>query len=280
MTAKMRRQILVNGIERHSGVTEHTADCCAWVEWAQSQIAEIDAQNSVFAAPAPTATAPAAVPAAPVRTYHPRPGRPATPGQMEYLRGLLKSRDVSHFWRTEAERLLISPNPGFDETSRALDQMKGMTVLPSDVRPVTPKMDHLLRRLLRTRVWDQEVDVDTLSFEVGHALIDSLLAAPVKPRATGFPPEGMYFFEGQYYRIQLAVHGTGRPMCKVLDPETGHFERTKGMSGKLTTEHRVSREQAKQFGALYGRCMCCGAVLTDSRSIEDGTGPICGKRYF
>lgn len=37
--------------------------------------------------------------------------------------------------------------------------------------------------------------------------------------------------------------------------------------------------EAKVQGVRTGRCMCCGAELTDEVSIALGIGPVCGKRW-
>jgi hypothetical protein len=47
---------------------------------------------------------------------------------------------------------------------------------------------------------------------------------------------------------------------------------------KLTSADRMTLEDAKEFGALYGTCCVCGRLLTNEVSIEAGIGPVCGKR--
>ena len=43
---------------------------------------------------------------------------------------------------------------------------------------------------------------------------------------------------------------------------------------------RLTMEEAKQFGALYGTCCICGRMLTNELSIHLGIGPVCGSREF
>jgi len=50
--------------------------------------------------------------------------------------------------------------------------------------------------------------------------------------------------------------------------------------GTLTAEMRMTLEEARQFGAVYGVCCCCSRTLTDELSIYLGIGPVCGKREF
>ena len=47
----------------------------------------------------------------------------------------------------------------------------------------------------------------------------------------------------------------------------------------LRPEHKMSLEQASKFGLAFGVCCVCGALLTDPKSVADGIGPICAKRF-
>lgn len=109
---------------------------------------------------------------------------------------------------------------------------------------------------------------------------------PTKTRAT----EGMYRKSGTIYKVQIAVHGSKLPYAKRLvelvghkDPRTGknkwRFEYAPGFVFELRPEHRLSIEQAKEFGALYGTCCVCGRTLTKESSIEAGIGPICAEKF-
>jgi Family of unknown function (DUF6011) len=113
---------------------------------------------------------------------------------------------------------------------------------------------------------------------------------------------GMYRMDETIYKVQVAVHGSRHPYAKRLfrtdycgvcgEHENFHddgphefkvkwaFEYARGMVQKLRPEHKMSLEEAKEFGALYGTCCCCGATLTREESIENGIGPICGGKYF
>jgi len=111
-------------------------------------------------------------------------------------------------------------------------------------------------------------------------------AVPTKKRAD----EGMYRKAGSIYKVQKAVHGSGRNYAKRLvqvlanDPKTGkpkfRFEYAPGFIFELRSEHKLSLEQAKEFGALYNTCVVCGRTLTNEISVELGIGPICRDKYF
>jgi hypothetical protein len=106
---------------------------------------------------------------------------------------------------------------------------------------------------------------------------------------------GMYRLDETIYKVQVAVHGSGHPYAKrlVVDSELVHsgddgdvyahhvrFEYERGAIRELRPEHRMTLDEAKEFGALYGTCCVCGRTLTDEQSIENGIGPICAGKYF
>lgn len=101
--------------------------------------------------------------------------------------------------------------------------------------------------------------------------------------------DGMYRMDGAIFKVQVAVHGSGGLYAKRLvmgDPDwdvadgkaTAKFEYAPGAVTRLRPEHRMSLEEAKEFGKLYGVCCVCGRTLTDEQSIADGIGPVCGSR--
>lgn len=110
-------------------------------------------------------------------------------------------------------------------------------------------------------------------------------------------PDGIYFKDGVVYKVIKAVHGSGHSYAKRLVPPTertdgardpvmglqghsrGRFEFAKGMVRELTADDKMTLEQARSYGALYGICSNCGATLTDEGSIERGMGPVCAGHF-
>ena len=121
------------------------------------------------------------------------------------------------------------------------------------------------------------------------ATIDALKIAarnaahPIRP-AVAELEDGMYRLpNGDILKVQHAVHGSGRQYAKRLVPPAefggkAEFEYAPGAMRTLTADHRMTLEDAKAFGALYGTCCVCGRTLTDEKSISAGIGPVCGKR--
>jgi hypothetical protein len=90
--------------------------------------------------------------------------------------------------------------------------------------------------------------------------------------------EGMYVKDGEIYKVQKAVHGSGHLYAKRLDKDSQKFEYATGMVRQLTQAHKMSLAEAKAYGALYGVCCVCARTLTNEESIEAGIGPICVGR--
>lgn len=109
--------------------------------------------------------------------------------------------------------------------------------------------------------------------------------------------DGMYRNpdSGEIFKVQVAVHGSGNLYAKklvvesdavrdadgkIVEPGIVRFEFAKGAVAKLRPEWKMTLDEAKAFGALYGTCCVCGRTLTDEGSITAGIGPICaGKEW-
>lgn len=123
-------------------------------------------------------------------------------------------------------------------------------------------------------------------------VIEALLKAPYLPGAlapTDAAPapaaeteslEGMHRVDGAIYKVQRAVHGSGRLYAKVLVQEgyDWSFEYAAGALRRLSAATRLTLEEAKEWGALYGSCCVCSKTLTNEESIAAGIGPVCAGR--
>lgn len=92
--------------------------------------------------------------------------------------------------------------------------------------------------------------------------------------------DGIYYFNDEVVKVQRAVHGSGQLYAKrlVVADGSGVWEYAPGLVRQLRPEHKMTREQAAEFGHLYGVCCVCGATLTNENSIEAGIGPVCSSR--
>lgn len=94
--------------------------------------------------------------------------------------------------------------------------------------------------------------------------------------------DGMYVLDGTIYKVQHAVHGSGNQYAKRLvagaPGERATFVYAPGVVRKLRPEHRMTLDQAREWGALYGTCVRCGRVLTREDSIERMMGSTCYEK--
>jgi hypothetical protein len=106
--------------------------------------------------------------------------------------------------------------------------------------------------------------------------------------------DGMYMTpDGRIYKVQIAHHGSGHLYAKklvvesdavrnedgtIVHPARISFQYERGAINRLSADWRMSLEEAKEFGALYGRCVRCGKILTREESIERAMGPVCVRK--
>lgn len=171
---------------------------------------------------------------------------------------------------------------------------------PAPAAPVkgdaTEKQLAFLRKLMDERSLSYEEEtLAKLSKRDASSLIDTLIKTP-KSKAPAAPrtpsaeiTEGMYRNPetGEIFKVQRAVHGSGHLYAKRLwvekDEETGEtyaeFVMARGVIFKLRPEWKMTFEDAKAFGALYGVCCSCSLDLTNEDSIFNGYGRKCASNH-
>lgn len=174
------------------------------------------------------------------------------------------------------------------------------------LRPATEKQIAFIKRLVAERVVVPGTDLaghldlarhlaveKVFTTHGASKLIDALLAAPKKSdvdtqKADETEPEdGIYILDDastpDIFKVYKMVHGSGRQGLKRLivdrQDRKGHFEYEGLALYKLPKQARkMTLEEAKAFGAIYGFCVRCGRTLTDETSIANGIGPICAEQ--
>ena len=138
---------------------------------------------------------------------------------------------------------------------------------------------------------DRVLNCRPVTRQSASRLIDALIergkALPREPKVE--IAEGMWIAEhtdadgearARIFKVQVAVHGSGRLYAKELNPLNGKFEYAPGGVKFLSTEgQQMTLDEAREYGTLYGRCIVCGRTLTDEGSIAAGIGPICAARF-
>jgi hypothetical protein len=160
--------------------------------------------------------------------------------------------------------------------------------------PTQPMKDYI-EKLLKMKQWDQAEVLKIapsrdMTYKQAGELIDYLKLCPWKPKAGAgagnksnpVTEAGMYKQGDRIFKVQKAVHGSGNLYAKELVqlvPGEFIFEYAKGMINRLSPADKMTLDEAKAFGALYGTCCVCGRTLTDENSIEAGIGPVCAAKF-
>lgn len=173
--------------------------------------------------------------------------------------------------------------------SQPRPQVPASPISPATERPASDKQKAFILRLCQERNCSSN---GYSSSREASAEITRLLAMP-KPTPASHPEtkaqavavtEGMYRVDETIYKVQRALaQGSGHTYAKRLVLGEGYgakatFVYAPGALKILRPEHKLSLEEAKAWGILYGSCCRCGRTLTDESSIEAGIGPTCSKK--
>lgn len=90
--------------------------------------------------------------------------------------------------------------------------------------------------------------------------------------------EGFYLNQLGTFKVQKALKSDNL-YAKMFNPESKKWEYYPGAIGKLRPETKMTVDQAKGFGHLYGACMVCMRRLTAEESISAGIGPVCASNF-
>jgi hypothetical protein len=147
-------------------------------------------------------------------------------------------------------------------------------------RQITAEAEAVLK--ISRRLWKMK----QFGKDAASTVIDALLACPKIEQgksASEPPPEGMHKVEGVIYKVQRAVHGSGNLYAKRLivdiTDHTASFEYAPGAIKQLSEATKMTLDEAKKFGVLYGTCCVCGRTLTNEDSIAAGIGPVCARQF-
>lgn len=277
----LEMKLLTEALNAHSRKPkgEHTPECCAEArELAKGVV------GGKFAEEEKPAAAPKAK-----KVYE------ASPRQVKFVSDLTVSRDLSRYIADRAQKFLDGETKPWAEARWLIDTMLTLPKLDradtfrvaDSEQLASPNQNSWCRSLVETKVGGElfeEINMDTLTKAQARKIIDTLKDAPkVAAEALAskhFPAgQGIYQLDGEYYMVQVAIHGSGRLMCKKFRESDGYFVRVGGMGGKLTEENKLTTEEAYAylggFAQLYGHCMACGRGLTDSESKKYRMGPVC-----
>jgi len=112
---------------------------------------------------------------------------------------------------------------------------------------------------------------------------------PFVPGPVKMPPapvevtEGFWIVEDEggkapeFFKIQMSGRSE-RLYGKKLEGESFEYFANAPRYVSANWGRKLTAEDAKWFGKLYGRCMICGRTLENEESIANGIGPVCADK--
>lgn len=222
-----------------------------------------------------------------VRTRYAKPGqslghgkrvRKVSEKQVRFMRHLFATRDTSKLTRLPGSEDIENMSlRGARDLIECLLECPELPGTPTE--PMATEKQVAFAASLATRKGRDVGDLSAYTRREISALIEELKATPDEVPEL---EQGMYRRDDVIYKVQRAVHGSGNLYAKqlVMDDEGAHFEYAPGMVHKLTADDKLTLDEAKEFGALYGVCCACSKTLTDEESISKGIGPVCERKHF
>lgn len=126
----------------------------------------------------------------------------------------------------------------------------------------------------------QWLDTHKLSKATASAKITEYKAMPTVNHAAQLD-EGMYKVGEDIFKVYFTRGDEQRaPQLVTKQLIEGRFEYTgKKPLSFITAEHRMTLDEAKEYGKVTGTCCQCGRLLTNEESIAAGIGPICATKF-
>lgn len=212
----------------------------------------------------------------------------SSPKQLKWLRDLLNSKDYGSFpadWRgwcdtiREQANLWVAAGHDAGTLNTALEIQGRIPVSHNDFQRILPKLQEAppakvaIPGLPGVMVDKPPAEIEDGVYKVGQTIFK------VKRSKTG-----------KQWAHKLVLEEPDCGGCANGEPCGGPgagcpwtakfiYAGTVARNG-ITPEHKLTYELAKEFGALYGVCCCCGRLLTNELSIYLGIGPVCGDREF
>lgn len=184
-----------------------------------------------------------------------------------------------------------------DETAPTREQARAMLdALVPAAKPATDRQVAYVRTLasevpaefasLTQELGVNVDDLDDMNAQQASDLIDALTQARKERRViqqaeadvTGLAV-GVYMRNGTPIRVYPSQRDETMLLAKQLSDD-GTWQYMGAAYRFVRADMKMTIEEAKQYGADFGICACCGRELTDDKSIMLGIGPVCFRKYF
>ena len=298
-------EMLQDAVNYHENGDADDAPCCTATapcdtrKWVVGRIAELGGSDLVPVIETPAET-PRPTSGGNQASTGARVQNPASDKQIAFINRLVGERDVTALTTYPARTLRQIQDGQEVSKTRASSLIDALQRAPRTQVQTGPAASDAQMAFLRTLAEEHGEEVRT-SYTKAEAsdeitrLVGLREAAPkgeirTPARTQKVTEDGMYRTpDGEIYKVQVAVHGSGRLYAKKLvaldEPKvmkkgtkTHDFVFESGALAKLTPEMKMTMDEMKEWGKLYGTCCKCGLTLTDETSIAEGIGPVCGDR--
>lgn len=228
----------------------------------------------------------------------------ASDKQVAFVKRLVAEKDTAGV-KIPADLDQISKKAASAIIDRLIDRPNKVTTTQAPTRLASEKQRAFVRRLLAERdlagtayvAWDDVLIDEHLSPADASAAIDDLMSRPRAERVVVPLEAGIYRNPdtAAIYKVYTNQART-RMLAKLLVLPEGWLdvprEQRAELLGKPNWDYqgvaerfvqpawRMTLEQAKEFGTIYGVCCDCGALLTDENSIKAGIGPWCARKEW
>lgn len=154
--------------------------------------------------------------------------------------------------------------------------------------PASDAQIKFLRSLLVEKIEDEEksaaavawLDTHKLSKATASAKISEYLNMPTvrsqRGGVFGDIEEGMYKVDGEIFKVYHTQ--AGHLATKQLTEDGFEYTGQRPLNS-IKPEHRMTLDEAKEYGKVTGTCCNCGRLLTNEESIAAGIGPICATKF-
>lgn len=236
--------------------------------------------------------------------------KPASAKQLKWLRDLLNTHDYNAFpadWKlvcdTMKERFAKLEAEGYEPGAIQveLELADKPPITHEDFQKLLPKLQAapIALPLDTPEAYAKAAQVHGVAAVVKSAVERAGSIPEPSPIAT---TDGMFKHGDTFYKLRFAKTGRlwAHRLVFLLSAEeikakqeaakaAGTEDKTRYAKFKfaggpqilgIREDMKLTHEDAKAFGALYGMCCNCGRLLTNEVSIHLGIGPVCGGRQF
>jgi uncharacterized protein DUF6011 len=142
---------------------------------------------------------------------------------------------------------------------------------------ITQMMLDEAETMMNTIVRETELAEDA---KVAAAKFDYSTATLAVLKRTPVTVPGMYLHNEIVYRVKRSQSGYLYASRVELFEGKPIYTYAPGIFKTLDASDKMTVEAAEAYSLKINHCCCCGKMLTNTKSVTLGIGPVCRKNYF